>query len=119
MVGRIVFSNLFGNYTSFVDYKYVTSDVAFTCSGKISLSSAIKYPFCNNKKTTSIEANRFIRRELGDDNVSITKAEISDRMQYVDPQVYIDMNNVAISELYIYPEEIASFKGFTVSATDA
>ena len=115
---REVFSNLFDSFNNFVDYKYVNSDVAFSRSGKVSLASAIKFPLCNTKKTTSIEASRFIRRELGDNSVTITKAGMLDRMQYIDPQVYIDMNDVAVKELYSYPEKMASFKGFFVTATD-
>ena len=59
----------------------MNSDVAFSRSGKVSLASAIKFPLCNTKKTTSIEASRFIRRELGDNSVTITKAGMLDRMQ--------------------------------------
>jgi len=119
MLERNVYSNLFDSFNNFVDDKYVNSDVAFSRSGKVSLASAIKYPICNTKKTTSIEANRFIRRELGDNTVSITKAGMLDRLQYISPQVYIDMNDVAINEMYSYKEEMASFKGFFVTATDA
>ena len=116
---REAYSNLFGSFNNFVDYKYVNSDVAFSRSGKVSLASAIKYLLCNTKKTTSIEANRFIRRELGDNTVSITKAGMLDRLQYINPQVYIDMNDVAINEIYSHQEEMASFKDFFVTATDA
>lgn len=119
MIDRNVFSNLFAKYNNFIDYKYVNSDVAFTRNGKVSLESAIKYPLCNNKKTTSIEVNKFIRNELGDNTMSLTKSGISDRMQYIEPQVYIDMNDVAVVDLYNNPDETALFKGFNVTAIDA
>ena len=53
-LSRIV-SDEFGNFNNFVERKYVLSDVDFTRKGKLSLESMIKYPLCNNKKTTSIE----------------------------------------------------------------
>ena len=59
MFCRNVFSDLCINFNSFVDYKYVNSDVAFKRSGKFSLSSAIKYPLCTMHKTTSLDANHF------------------------------------------------------------
>ena len=37
----------------------VLSDVALTRKGKLSLESTIKYPLCNNRKTTSIDINHF------------------------------------------------------------
>ena len=119
MFCRNVFSDLCINFNSFVDYKYVNSDVAFKRSGKFSLSSAIKYPLCTMHKTTSLDANRFLRKELGDDTVNITKQGISDRMQYIDPRVYIDMNDTAIKQLYDNIEEMTSFKDFVVCAVDA
>lgn len=50
-LSRIV-SDEFGNFNNFVERKYVLSDVAFTRKEKLSLESMIKYPLCNNKKTT-------------------------------------------------------------------
>ena len=51
----------------------------FTRKGKLSLESMIKYPLCNNKKTTSIEINRFLRNELNDRGVRITKQAVSEK----------------------------------------
>ena len=48
-------------------------DVAFTRKGKLSLSSVIKFPLCNHKKTTSLEINRFLRTETKDRGVRISK----------------------------------------------
>ena len=40
-------------------------------------------------------------------------------MQYIDPRVYIDMNDTAIKQLYDNIEEMTSFKDFVVCAVDA
>jgi hypothetical protein len=40
-------------------------------------------------------------------------------MQYIDPRVYIDMNDTAIKQLYNNTDEMASFKDFVVCAVDA
>ena len=88
----------FGNFNNFVERKYVLSEHAFTRKGKLSLASIIKYPLCNHKKTTSIEVNRFLRNELNDRGVTITKQAISEKRQCIDPIVYIDMNDSFISK---------------------
>lgn len=51
--------------------------------------------------------------------MKISKAGISDRMQYIDPQVYIDMNDDLISSIYSHPEEFNLFKGFHLASIDA
>ena len=109
----------FGNFNSFVERKYVLSERAFTRKGKLSLASIIKYPLCNRKKTTSIEVNRFLRSELNDRGVTITKQAISEKRQFIDPIVYEDMNNSFISKIYSHQDEMASFKGFHVCAIDS
>lgn len=116
-LSRIV-SDEFGNFNNFVERKYVLSDVAFTRKGKLSLESMIKYPLCNNKKTTSIEINRFLRNELNDRGVRITKQAVSEKRQFIDPQVYIDMNGSLISKIYAHKDEMTTFKGFNVYAID-
>ena len=64
-------------------------DVAFTRKGKLSLSSVIKFPLCNHKKTTSLEINRFLRTKTKDRGVRISKQAVSEKRQFIDPQVYI------------------------------
>ena len=111
-------SDEFGNFNNFVERKYVLSDVAFTRKGKLSLKSMIKYPLCNNKKTTSIKINRILRNELNDRGVRITKQAVSEKRQFIDPQVYIDMNDSLISKIYAHKDEMTTFKGFNVYAID-
>ena len=112
-------SEEFGNFNNFVERKYVLSETAFTRKGKLSLKAMIKYPLCNRKKTTSIEVNRFLRNELNDRGVTITKQAISEKRQFIDPIVYIDMNDSFISKIYAHQDEMASFKGFHVCAIDS
>ena len=114
-----ILSEEFANFNNFVERKYVLSEHAFTRKGKLSLASIIKYPLCNHKKTTSIEVNRFLRNELNDRGVTITKQAISEKRQFIDPIVYIDMNDNFISKIYNHQEEMALFKGFHVCAIDS
>lgn len=111
-------SDEFGNFNNFVERKYVLSDVAFTRKGKLSLESTIKYPLCNNRKTTSIDINRFLRNELNDRGVRITKQAVSEKRQFIDSQVYVDMNDSLISKIYDHEDEMTSFKEFFVFAID-
>ena len=50
--------------------------------------------------------------------LKITGSGVCDRMQYINPKVYIDMNNGVIMEIYNNVEEMETFKGFYVFATD-
>ena len=68
------FSNLFENFNKYINYKDVNSDNAFTCNGKVRLDNAINYLLCTKRKTTVVEVNRFIRRDLGDLSIDIIKA---------------------------------------------
>lgn len=50
--------------------------------------------------------------------MKITGSGVCDRMQYINPKVYIDMNDGVIMEIYNNVEEMETFKGFHVFATD-
>ena len=90
-------------------------DVAFTRKGKLSLSSVIKFPLCNHKKTTSLEINRFLRTKTKDRGVRISKQAVSEKRQFIDPQVYI-WHEWWFSFEYLWSklDEMPSFKGLHV-----
>lgn len=113
MVFENVFSNFLANFNNFVDEKYILSDNAFVRSGKWSLETAIKFPLFNRKKTKFNEVNRYLRSQTGDYSMKITGSGVCDRMQYIDPKVYIDMNDGVIMEIYDFVEEMETFKGFS------
>ena len=50
--------------------------------------------------------------------MKITGSGVCDRMQYIDPRVYIDMNDGVMRQIYDHVEEMETFKGFHVFATD-
>ena len=50
--------------------------------------------------------------------MKITGSGVCDRMQYIGPKVYIDMNDGVIMEIYDFVEEMETFKGFHVFAID-
>lgn len=50
--------------------------------------------------------------------MKITGSGVCDRMQYIDPKVYIDMNDGVVMEMYNNLEEMETFKGFHVFAID-
>ena len=56
---------------------------------------------------------------MNDRGVTITKQAISEKRQFIDPIVYVDMNDNFISKIYAHQEEMASFKGFHVCAIDS
>lgn len=118
MVFDLVFTNFLANFNNFVDEKYKLNDNAFVRSGKWNLEIAIKFPLFNRKKTKFNEVNRFLRNETGDYSMKITGSGVCDRMQHIDPKVYIDMNDGVIMEMYNNLEEMETFKGFHVFAID-
>ena len=118
MVFDFVFSSFLANFNNFVDEKYILSDNAFVRRGKWNLETAIKFPLFNRKKTKFNEVNRFLRNETGDYSMKITGSGVCDRMQYIDPKVYIDMNDGVVMEMYNNVEEMETFKGFHVFAID-
>lgn len=56
---------------------------------------------------------------MNDRGVTITKQAISEKRQFINPIVYIDMNDSFISKIYSRQDEMASFKGFHVCAIDS
>lgn len=115
----LCFQVFLANFNNFVDEKYILSDNAFVRRGKWNLETAIKFPLFNRKKKTKFnEVNRFLRNETGDYSMKITGSGVCDRMQYIDPKVYIDMNDGVVMEMYNNLEEMETFKGFHVFAID-
>lgn len=97
-----MFANFLANFNNFVDEKYILSDNAFLRSGKWNLETAIKFPLFNRKKTKFNEVNMFLRSQTDDYTMKITGSSVYDRMQYINPKVYIDMNDgVKIIQLTI------------------
>ncbi|KZX11443.1 hypothetical protein [Methanobrevibacter oralis] len=45
--------------------------------------------------------------------MKITGSGVCDRMQHINPEVYIDMNDGVIMEIYNNLEEMKTFKGFS------
>ena len=82
------------------------------------METAIKYPLFNREKTKFNEVNRFLRMQTGDNTMKITGSGVCDRMQYIDPKVYIDMNDGVVKKIYDDVAEMDTFKGFHVLATD-
>lgn len=55
---------------------------------------------------------------MNDRGVRITKQAVSEKRQFIDPKVYIDMNDSLISKIYAHEDEMSTFKGFYVYAID-
>ena len=99
IVFKNVFSNFLANFNNFVDEKYILSDNAFVRSGKWGLETAIKFPLFNRKKTKFNEVNMYLRSQTGDYPMKIIGSGVCDRMQYIGPKVYMDMNDGVIMEI--------------------
>ena len=113
-----LFGDLLSNFDQYVSRKYVLSDTAYTRKGEWDLETAIKYPICSNKKTKFEDVNKFLKRHKSDLTVSITGSGVCDRMQYIDPQAYIDMLDDSVIKIY-ENEKMANFKGKIIAAIDS
>ena len=112
-----LFSDLLSNFDQYVAREYVLDDNAYTRNGTWDLETAIKYPICSNKKTKFKDVNKFLKRHKSDFTVSITGSGVCDRMQYIDPQVYIDMLDDSVKRIY-ENKNLYQFKGKIITAID-
>lgn len=113
------FSGFLSNFNKYVDRKYLLDKNAYTRKGKWDLETAIKYPICSIKKTKFHDIKKFLRRQTGNFKMNITGSGVCDRMQYISPQVYIDMMNDSIYQLYNGSIDVPKFKGNIVTAVDS
>ena len=114
-----LFSGFLSNFNKYVDRKYVLDKNAYTRKGNWDLETAIKYPICSNKKTKFRDVNKFLRIQKGDFKINITGSGVCDRMQYINPQAYIDMMDDSVYHLYNGSMNVPKFKGFIVTAVDS
>ncbi len=62
--------------------------------------------------------NKFLRIQKGDFKINITGLGVCDRMQYINPQAYIDMMDDSVYQLYNGSMDVPKFKGCIVAAID-
>ena len=114
-----LFSRFLRNFNKYVDRKYLLNKNAYTQKGNWDLETAIKYPLCSNKKTKFRDVNKFLRIQKDDFKINITGSGVCDRMQYINPQAYIDMIDDSVYQLYNGSMNVPKFKGGIVATIDS
>ena len=108
-----------GNFNKYDKRKYIIGDSAFTRKGKAPFMTVNKMILASHKKTGDNEAKYFSKALLEGVDVKITNSGVSERKTFISPQIFIDMNNDFLNDIYINnSDEMVKFKGYTVAAID-
>ena len=103
----------------FCSRKYVLDDVHFTRKRKIGMDDLILHILANKKRSNSFECLNFYQKLKEDDFVTITPQAFSEKRQYLDPQVFIDMNSESMTTVYTKSDELKEFKGYWIFGCDS
>lgn len=98
--------------------KYVLDDVHFTRRRKIWIDDLIIHLLASKNRANVVECLSFYQELKRDDFVTITPQAFSDKRQYLDPRVFIDMNSDVMTEIYNKSEELEEYKGYLIFGCD-
>jgi hypothetical protein len=112
----------FPEVKNLINYKkeiYVLEENRFIRDREMSFEDIIHYLILNKGKTTVLELDSFFKEKYGYDKLPISKQDLSQQRQYIDPLIFKDMNKNALKKVYTdkkYP--LRRFKGYHVFAID-
>ena len=116
------FINIFSDYLNKIDKyccrKYILDDVHFTRRRKIWIDDLIIHLLASKNRTNVVECLSFYQELKRDDFVTITPQAFSDKRQYLDPRVFVDMNSDVMAEIYNNSDELKDFKGYIILGCD-
>ena len=119
MMGFIsIFSDNLNKIDKYCCRKYILDDVHFTRRRKIWIDDLIIHLLASKNRTNVVECLSFYQELKKDDFVTITPQAFSDKRQYLDPQVFVDMNSDVMTEIYNNSDELKEFKGFIILGCD-
>ena len=64
------------------------------------METAIKFLLFNSKKTKFNEVNKYLMSQMVDYSMKIIASGVCDRMQYIGPKVYMDMDDGVLMKIY-------------------
>jgi len=119
MMGFInIFSDNLDKIDKYCCRKYILDDVHFTRRRKIWIDDLIIHLLASKNRTNVVECLSFYQELKKDDFVTITPQAFSDKRQYLNPQVFVDMNSDVMTEIYNNSDELKEFKGFIILGCD-
>lgn len=98
--------------------KYVLDDVHFTRKRKIGMDDLILHLITNKNRANVVECLSFYKELKQDDFVTITPQAFSEKRQYLDPRVFVDMNSDLMSDIYNQSDELKEYKGYWIFGCD-
>ena len=110
--------NFFVTYRFFVSRKYVDGENRFIRERKMNLEEYITYVIVQRGNTNYSEAIRYFTGILRKDFETITPQAIGKQRKYLLPNVYLDLSERFIDELYGKFNGFSSFKGYIIAACD-
>ena len=110
--------NFFATCRFFVSRKYVDGDNRFIRERKMNLNEYITYVIVQRGNTDYSEALRYFTGILRKDFETITPQAIGKQRKYLLPNVYLDLSERFIDELYGKFKSFSTFKGYVIAARD-
>lgn len=110
--------NFFVTYRFFVSRKYVDGENRFIRERKMNLKEYITYVIVQRGNTNYSEAIRYFTGILRKDFETITPQAIGKQRKYLLPNIYLDLSERFIDELYDKFNGFSTFKGYIVAACD-
>lgn len=110
--------DFFSLFDVFISEKYVTEDNKFIRDRKMTQKEYTTFILSQRSCTSYIETIRFFTIGLNKKFKTISSQGIGKQRMFIDPKVFIDMNESFIDQLYGKYSGFSKFKGYIVSACD-
>ena len=108
----------FCDFESFISRKYVTEDNRFVRTRKMSFKEYVLYILTQTGCTNFAEAHKFFTHTLKNEFESITRHAIGKQRSYISPQMFIDMSEAFIDNLYNQFKGFSKYNGYIIGACD-
>lgn len=110
--------SFFSIFDTFISRKYITEDNRFVRTRKMSFKEYVLYILTQTGCTNFAEAHKFYTNVLKNEFKSISRQAIGKQRIYIDPMMFIDMNECFIDKLYTEFKGFSKFKGYIITACD-
>lgn len=110
--------DFFRRFDRFINNKYVTEENKFIRNRKMPQKECTAYILTERSCNCYTEAIRFFTIMMNNDLETISSQAIGKQRIFINPQVFIDMNEEYIDKIYSKCPSFSTQKGYIISATD-
>ncbi|WP_409200918.1 IS4 family transposase [Methanobrevibacter sp. DSM 116169] len=107
---------------SLINYEtesYILEENKFSRNRKMGFKDFVYYILRNKGKTSVLEIDDYYWDKFGDDEMPISKQDLSKQRTYLDGRIFKDSNAKTIKNIYSNPKfDLDDFKGYKVFAID-